>query len=63
MAPEELRGSLVSIDVLLITGGQFVSYGVDAAFANVPGRRFMIIDFAYFVLTIILRLQEIGGGC
>lgn len=35
-APEELRGALVSIDVLLITTGQFVSYIVDAIFLNVP---------------------------
>ena len=36
-APESIRGTLVSVDVLLITGGQFVSYVVDAIFLNVPG--------------------------
>lgn len=36
-APESIRGTLVSIDVLLITGGQFVSYVVDAIFLDVPG--------------------------
>ena len=29
-APEELRGAMVSLDVLLITTGQFVAYAVDA---------------------------------
>lgn len=36
-APESVRGSLVSLDVFLITGGQFVSYVVDALFLNVNG--------------------------
>jgi SP family myo-inositol transporter-like MFS transporter 13 len=34
VAPSSIRGALVSADVLLITGGQFVSYGVDLALAN-----------------------------
>ena len=29
-APEELRGAMVSLDVMLITTGQFVAYLVDA---------------------------------
>jgi len=36
-APVHLRGGLVSVDVLLICTGTFVSYCVDAIFANVPG--------------------------
>eukprot|EP01102_Stenamoeba_stenopodia_P013828 TRINITY_DN4532_c0_g1_i1.p1 TRINITY_DN4532_c0_g1~~TRINITY_DN4532_c0_g1_i1.p1 ORF type:complete len:376 (-),score=70.16 TRINITY_DN4532_c0_g1_i1:154-1281(-) len=36
MAPCSIRGALVSVDVMLITGGQFISYGVDAALINVP---------------------------
>lgn len=34
-APEDLRGSMVTIDVLLITTGQFVAYAVDAALISV----------------------------
>ena len=64
-APEELRGALVSIDVLLITTGQFVSYCVDAVFLHVPYNwRWMlglsavpaILQFVYFyLLNIIYR--------
>ncbi|WJX80529.1 Integrin alpha chain-like protein (Alpha-int1) [Trifolium repens] len=36
-APSEIRGSLVSTNVLMITGGQFISYLVNLAFTEVPG--------------------------
>ncbi|KAJ9555418.1 hypothetical protein OSB04_010032 [Centaurea solstitialis] len=36
-APSEIRGGLVSTNVLMITGGQFVSYLVNLAFTEVPG--------------------------
>jgi len=35
VAPSEIRGSLVSTNVLMITGGQFVSYLVNLAFTQV----------------------------
>ena len=35
-SPEEMRGAMVSLDVLLITTGQFVAYVVDAVFIDVP---------------------------
>lgn len=36
-APTEVRGGLVSTNVLMITGGQFLSYLVNLAFTQVPG--------------------------
>ncbi|CAN8286670.1 unnamed protein product [Cochlearia groenlandica] len=36
-SPSEVRGGLVSTNVLMITGGQFVSYLVNYAFTKVPG--------------------------
>lgn len=35
VAPTESRGALVTVNVLFITGGQAISYLVDAAFAHV----------------------------
>ncbi|MCH99329.1 inositol transporter 1-like, partial [Trifolium medium] len=37
MSPSEIRGSLVATNVLMITGGQFISYLVNLAFTQVPG--------------------------
>ncbi|KFK37169.1 hypothetical protein AALP_AA4G222700 [Arabis alpina] len=36
-SPSEVRGGLVSTNVLMITGGQFLSYLVNSAFTQVPG--------------------------
>ncbi|KAF8087085.1 hypothetical protein N665_0600s0032 [Sinapis alba] len=36
-SPSEVRGSLVSTNVLMITGGQFLSYLINSAFTQVPG--------------------------
>ncbi|KAG9136196.1 hypothetical protein Leryth_003801 [Lithospermum erythrorhizon] len=36
-APSEIRGGLVGTNVLMITGGQFLSYLVNLAFTEVPG--------------------------
>ncbi|KAK1683990.1 hypothetical protein QYE76_044838 [Lolium multiflorum] len=36
-APSEIRGGLVSTNVLMITGGQFFSYLVNLGFTEVPG--------------------------
>lgn len=36
-SPSEVRGGLVSTNVLMITGGQFLSYVVNLAFTEVPG--------------------------
>ncbi|GAB4842962.1 Integrin alpha chain-like protein (Alpha-int1) [Ancistrocladus abbreviatus] len=36
-SPTEVRGGLVSTNVLMITGGQFLSYLVNLAFSEVPG--------------------------
>ncbi|XP_061994161.1 inositol transporter 1 [Rosa rugosa] len=36
-SPSEIRGGLVSTNVLMITGGQFISYLVNLGFTEVPG--------------------------
>ncbi|KAK7245630.1 hypothetical protein RIF29_40478 [Crotalaria pallida] len=36
-SPSEIRGSLVSTNVLMITGGQFLSYLINLGFTEVPG--------------------------
>ncbi|CAN1189793.1 Inositol transporter 1 [Linum perenne] len=36
-SPSEVRGSLVSTNVLMITAGQFLSYLVNVAFTEIPG--------------------------
>ncbi|KAJ4756455.1 Inositol transporter 1 [Rhynchospora pubera] len=36
-APSEIRGGLVATNVLMITGGQFLSYLVNLSFTEVPG--------------------------
>ncbi|XP_027364172.1 inositol transporter 1-like isoform X2 [Abrus precatorius] len=36
-SPSEIRGALVSTNVLMITGGQFLSYLINLAFTQVPG--------------------------
>ncbi|KAI3459176.1 hypothetical protein Pfo_015839 [Paulownia fortunei] len=36
-SPHRIRGALVSTNVLLITGGQFLSYLINLAFTRVPG--------------------------
>ncbi|XP_030536465.1 inositol transporter 1 isoform X2 [Rhodamnia argentea] len=36
-SPSEIRGGLVSTNVLMITGGQFLSYLINLAFTEVPG--------------------------
>ncbi|XP_022979341.1 inositol transporter 1 [Cucurbita maxima] len=36
-SPSEIRGGLVSTNVLMITGGQFLSYLINLAFTQVPG--------------------------
>lgn len=42
-SPSEIRGSLVSTNVLLITGGQFLSYLVNLAFTEVS---FSLLNFS-----------------
>ncbi|XP_042438176.1 inositol transporter 1-like [Zingiber officinale] len=37
VSPSEIRGGLVSMNVLMITGGQFLSYLVNLSFTQVPG--------------------------
>ncbi|PKA52107.1 putative inositol transporter 3 [Apostasia shenzhenica] len=36
-SPHQIRGALVSLNGLLITGGQFLSYLINLAFTRVPG--------------------------
>ncbi|KAK7899730.1 hypothetical protein LTR67_003475 [Exophiala xenobiotica] len=43
IAPTKVRGRLIGLNNMSITGGQVVSYGVGAAFAHVPhGWRYMV---------------------
>ncbi|EIW79528.1 sugar transporter [Coniophora puteana RWD-64-598 SS2] len=43
LAPTRLRGRLVVLNVVLITLGQVIAYGIDAGFENVPhGWRWMV---------------------
>ncbi|KAI0772905.1 general substrate transporter [Trametes elegans] len=37
LSPTRLRGRMVVVNVVMITGGQVVAYGIDAAFANTHG--------------------------
>ncbi|KAK3647773.1 hypothetical protein LTR56_000702 [Elasticomyces elasticus] len=43
IAPTKVRGKLIGLNNMSITGGQVISYGIGAAFAHVPnGWRYMI---------------------
>ncbi|XP_061360183.1 inositol transporter 1-like [Gastrolobium bilobum] len=57
-SPSEIRGSLVSTNVLMITGGQFLSYIVNLAFTQVPGTwRWMLgVSAVPAVVQFILML-------
>ena len=37
LSPTRLRGRMVVVNVVAITGGQVVAYGIDAAFENMSG--------------------------
>ncbi|XP_061370026.1 inositol transporter 1-like isoform X2 [Gastrolobium bilobum] len=45
-SPAEIRGSLVSTNVLMITGGQFLSYLINLVFTEVPGTWRWMLGFA-----------------
>ncbi|KAK7295859.1 hypothetical protein RJT34_18771 [Clitoria ternatea] len=57
-SPSEIRGSLVSTNVLMITGGQFISYLVNLAFTGIPGTwRWMLgVSGVPAVLQFVLML-------
>lgn len=57
-SPSEIRGSLVSTNSLMITGGQLLSYIVNLAFTRVPGTwRWMLgVSALPAVLQFILML-------
>ncbi|EKG19701.1 Sugar/inositol transporter [Macrophomina phaseolina MS6] len=43
IAPTKIRGRMIGLNNMSITGGQVISYGIGAAFANVPhGWRYMV---------------------
>ncbi|CDS01330.1 related to myo-inositol transporter [Sporisorium scitamineum] len=62
VAPTKVRGRVVGINSLLITGGQVVAYLVDAAFYNLPhGWRWMVLAGgvpAVFQLVGMIYLDE-----
>ncbi|KAF0891772.1 hypothetical protein E2562_010960 [Oryza meyeriana var. granulata] len=57
-APSEIRGGLVSTNVLMITGGQFFSYLINLGFTEVPGTwRWMLgVAAVPAVLQFVLML-------
>lgn len=52
-SPSEIRGGLVSTNVLMITGGQFISYLVNLAFTEVR-----LISLRYSICFYPLVLNE-----
>ncbi|GLT34226.1 hypothetical protein SLA2020_087520 [Shorea laevis] len=57
-SPSEVRGGLVSTNVLMITGGQFLSYLINFAFTEVPGTwRWMLgVSAVPAVIQFVLML-------
>lgn len=56
VAPSRVRGRIVGINSLLVTGGQVIAYVVDAAFYNLPhGWRWMVLAGA------IPAVVQLGG--
>lgn len=62
VAPTKVRGRIVGINSLLVTGGQVVAYLIDAAFYNLPhGWRWMVLAGgipAIFQLVGMIYLDE-----
>ncbi|KAG9131469.1 hypothetical protein Leryth_015303 [Lithospermum erythrorhizon] len=58
-SPHRIRGALVSMNGLLITGGQFLSYCINLAFTRVPGTwRWMLgVAGAPAVIQFVLMLS------
>lgn len=46
LSPSEIRGALVSTNVLMITGGQFLSYLINLAFTQVLFPCFVFLHFS-----------------
>ena len=42
LSPTRLRGRMVVVNVVAITGGQVIAYAIDAAFENTKGWRWMV---------------------
>ncbi|KAJ9400982.1 hypothetical protein DTO282F9_1930 [Paecilomyces variotii] len=57
IAPTKVRGRLIGLNNMSITGGQVVSYAIGAAFANVPnGWRYMVGLAAVPAITLAVLL-------
>jgi SP family myo-inositol transporter-like MFS transporter 13 len=55
-SPSEIRGGLVSTNVLMITGGQFLSYLVNLAFTEVSFSFFSLaFGFAFAMFLYLIR--------
>lgn len=63
-SPSEIRGGLVSTNVLMITGGQFLSYLVNLAFTEV---RYFFLSHAFLSLYCFdldkLKINKIYVAC
>lgn len=55
-SPSEVRGSLVSTNVLMITGGQFLSYLINLAFTQVR-LSFLVVLLLYVILLCCLLID------
>ncbi|GFZ03282.1 inositol transporter 4 [Actinidia rufa] len=56
-SPARIRGALVSTNGLLITGGQFLSYLINLAFTNAPGRWRWMLGIAGVPALVQLALM------
>ncbi|CAK8531292.1 unnamed protein product [Lathyrus sativus] len=58
-SPARIRGALVSVNILLITGGQFLSYLINLAFTKAPGTWRWMLGVAALpaVLQFVLMLS------
>lgn len=57
-SPSEIRGGLVSTNVLMITGGQFLSYLINLAFTQVRLMSFPPLLCLYDMISLILYKKE-----
>jgi MFS family permease len=67
IAPTKVRGRLIGLNNMSITGGQVLSYGIGAAFAKVPhGWRYMVglgQNYSFHSFPKTLRLTRFQALC
>lgn len=60
-SPERFRGAIVSVNVLFITGGQFISYAVDLAFYDVPDFQWRCVLYVVVCVSFAQHEQVDAG--